>query len=105
MNISHLQEVLLADLVIPLTNLGREGATHLTLSTHTLFSQAGVEGMTETGLSPWFSDRLLNQFHSNTGYMPLVEDKWISNYDCGYHPNAGHQPRLTGQSSSTLCVR
>ena len=103
MNSSHLRQTLLADLVIPLPNYGREGATYLThiinnyhtLADHTLFSQAGVEGVTETGLSPWFSDRLIRQFNSTVGYMPMVADHWITTYDCGRHPSTGNSPRLT----------
>ena len=49
------------DVVQQLPNRGREGDTYLhqiidnynTLANHILFSQAGVEGMTSTGLSDW----------------------------------------------------
>ena len=103
MNSSHLRQTLLADLVIPLPNYGREGATYLThiinnyhtLADHTLFSQAGVEGVTETGLSPWFSDRLIRQFNSTVGYMPMVDENWISTYDCGHNSPGDTFPRLT----------
>ena len=40
------------------------------------------------------------------GYMPLVEDNWISTYDCGSHPTTGSFPRLTelwGILEQTLC--
>jgi hypothetical protein len=103
MNISYLKDALLADTVITLPNLGREGGTYLThiinnydtLANHTLFSQAGVDGITDTGLSDWFSDRLLQQFNSAVGYMPLVADSWISAYACNDHPPPGHLPKLT----------
>ncbi|CAF5106100.1 unnamed protein product, partial [Rotaria sp. Silwood1] len=38
--------------------------------------------------------------------MPLVEDKWISTYNCGTHPSVGNFPRLAqlwGIIEQTLC--
>lgn len=103
LNISYLKDALLVDTGMTLPNLGREGATYIThiinnydaLANHTLFSQAGVEGITDTGLSDWFLDRLLHQFNSAVGYLPLVEDNWIRAYACDSHLSPGHLPRLT----------
>jgi len=91
----YLKQALKADRVQQLPNVGREGGTYLyhilenyhTLANHTLFSQAGIEGITSTGLEDWFSNRLEKQFNSKVGYMPLVSDKWMALYDCGINPN------------------
>ena len=112
-DVTYLKDVLKADKVILLENLGREGATFLNhiinnyenLSDHIIFSQAGVEGMTNNGLSDWFYNRLDKQFNSSVGYMPLVVDSMISVYDCGQHPS-GHFQRLVdlwGMLQQTLC--
>ena len=58
-NNTYLKDVLKVDIVQQLDNLGREGATYLyhiiknyySLADHTIFSQAGVEGITNTGLA------------------------------------------------------
>ncbi|CAF4613411.1 unnamed protein product, partial [Rotaria socialis] len=58
-SIEYLKDTLLADIVRVLPNRGREGATYLThiienydtIANHTLFSQAGVEGITDVGLA------------------------------------------------------
>ena len=84
MNLSDLNGALLIDTAMTLPNLGREGASYLshiintcdTLSNCTLFSQAGVEWITGTVLSDWFSDRLLHQFDFVVGYMSLVTSLW-----------------------------
>ena len=75
-----LKLLLRADIVQFLPNLGREGGTFLyhiinnyhLIANHTLFSQAGVEGITEQGLADWYFDRLENQFNSSVGFMPLI---------------------------------
>ncbi|CAF4793408.1 unnamed protein product, partial [Rotaria socialis] len=67
-SIEYLKDTLLADIVRVLPNRGREGATYLThiienydtIANHTLFSQAGVEGITDVGLADWFLTRLLH---------------------------------------------
>jgi hypothetical protein len=90
-----------ADIVQLLPNLGREGGTYLyhiiknyhIIANHTLFSQAGVEGITNDGLADWYFDRLENQFNSSVGYMPLVNKNMIANYDCGTHMT-GNFPRM-----------
>lgn len=100
-NDQQLKQTLNVDIVKTLPNLGREGATYLShiidnydqLADHTLFSQAGVEGITKTGLEDWFRDRLERQFSDRVGYMPLVVNSMISTYNCGIHPS-GHFPRL-----------
>lgn len=113
-SIVYLKDALLADIVRALPNQGREGATYLThiienydtIANHTLFSQAGVEGITDIGLADWFSARLLNQFNSMVGYMPLVSNNWISTYDCGHHSQYAYLPRLPqlwGIVEQTLC--
>jgi hypothetical protein len=94
-NNTYLKDALKADIVQQLPNVGREGGTYLyhiienydTLAGHTLFSQAGVEGITNTSLDDWFSNRLEKQFNSSVGYMPLVNNGWMSLYDCGLNPN------------------
>jgi hypothetical protein len=112
-NLTYLKEVLKADVVILLDNFGREGATFLhhiisnydKLGDHILFSQAGVEGLANNGLSDWFLHRLSVQFNSSVGYMPLVVNDMISIYDCGQHPS-GHFQRLVdlwGMLQQTLC--
>ncbi len=63
------------------------------IANHTIFSQAGVEGITHEGLADWYLDRLENQFNSSVGYMPLVSDNMITNYDCGTH-RTGNFPRM-----------
>ncbi|CAF1070646.1 unnamed protein product [Rotaria sp. Silwood1] len=96
-----LKLLLEADIIQLLPNLGREGATYLyhiinnyhIIANHTLFSQAGVEGITDKGLAYWYLDRLDKQFNSSVGYMPLVTNTMITNYDCGLHIT-GHFPRL-----------
>ncbi|CAF3659255.1 unnamed protein product [Rotaria socialis] len=101
-SIEYLKDTLLADIVRALPNRGREGATYLThiienydtIANHTLFSQAGVEGITDVGLADWFLTRLLHQFNSMVGYMPLVSNNWISTYDCGHHSQYAYLPRL-----------
>jgi hypothetical protein len=112
-NNTHLKEVLKADIVQPLPNLGREGATYLyhiienydILANHILFSQAGVEGITNTGLTDWFSHRLEKQFNSTVGYMPLVENGWMTTFDCGVRPGENMQrlPELWGIIEQTIC--
>ncbi|CAF0894281.1 unnamed protein product [Adineta steineri] len=90
-----------ADIIQLLPNLGREGATYLyhiiqnyhRIANHTLFSQAGVEGITNNGLANWYLDRLENQFNSSVGYMPLVNNLMITTYDCGLH-RTGNFPRM-----------
>jgi hypothetical protein len=112
-NNTHLKEVLKADIVQPLPNLGREGGTYLyhiidnydILANHILFSQAGVEGITNTGLTDWFSHRLEKQFNSTVGYMPLVENGWMTTFDCGVRPGENMQrlPELWGIIEQTIC--
>ncbi|CAF0955628.1 unnamed protein product [Adineta ricciae] len=90
-----------ADIIQYLPNLGREGATYLyhivtnyhILANHTIFTQAGVEGLTGSGLADWYFDRLEYQFNSSVGYMPLVNSNMITTYDCGTH-RTGNFPRL-----------
>ncbi|UJR38288.1 hypothetical protein I4U23_030958 [Adineta vaga] len=102
-----------ADIIQFLPNLGREGATYLyhiiehyqILANHTIFSQAGVEGLTDKGLADWYSDRLENQFNSSVGYMPLVHPSMIVTIDCGTH-FTGNFPRLVqiwALVEQTLC--
>ena len=96
-----LKLILDADIIQYLPNLGREGATYLyhiitnyhILANHTIFSQAGVEGLTDNGLAHWYFDRLEHQFNSSVGYMPLVSNNMITTYDCGTH-RTGNFPRL-----------
>jgi len=96
-----LKLILNADIVQLLPNLGREGGTYLyhiitnyhIIANHTIFSQAGVEGITNEGLADWYLDRLENQFNSSVGYMPLVSHNMIANYDCGTHIT-GNFPRM-----------
>jgi hypothetical protein len=112
-NNTYLKEVLKADIVQQLTNLGREGATFLyhiienydTLANHILFSQAGVEGVTNTGLEDWLLNRLEKQFNSSVGYMPLVENKWMTTFDCGMEGGTSfhRMPELWGIIEQTLC--
>jgi len=112
-NNTYLQTILKADIVQQLPNLGREGGTYLhhiitnydTLANHILFSQAGVEGITNTGLSDWFFNRLEKQFNSSVGYMPLVENRWFTTFDCGVRPGENIQqlPELWGIIEQTLC--
>ncbi|CAF1093126.1 unnamed protein product [Rotaria sordida] len=91
-----------ADIIQLLPNLGREGGTYLyhiinnyhIIANHTLFSQAGVEGITDRGLADWYFDRLEKQFNSSVGYMPLVTNIMISNYDCDSHIT-GNFPRMS----------
>jgi hypothetical protein len=112
-NLTYLKEVLKADTVILLDNVGREGATFLhhiienynKLADHIIFSQAGVEGISNTGLDDWFLHRLDKQFNSSVGYMPLVIVGNLIVYDCGIHPS-GHFHRLVdlwGMLQQTLC--
>jgi len=97
-----LKILLQADTIQSLPNLGREGATYLyhiiqnyyIIANHTIFSQAGVEGINDRGLADWFFDRLEKQFNSSVGYMPLVNNNMIVNYDCGSH-RTGNFPRMT----------
>jgi hypothetical protein len=112
-NSTYLKEVLKADMVQPLPNLGREGATYLyhiienynTLANHTIFCQAGVEGITNTGLEDWLSDRLEKQFNSTVGYMPLVHQKWFTTFDCGAKPGEKmlRLPEFWGIMEQTIC--
>jgi hypothetical protein len=112
-NNTILRKNLSADIVHLLPNLGREGATYLyhiienynRLADHLLFSQAGVEGITETGLSDWFKDRLENQFNASVGYMPLVANHWLSKDICGKHSSGNFQRLvdLWGMIQQTLC--
>lgn len=96
-----LKLILEADIIQFLPNLGREGGTFLyhiitnyhILANHTIFSQAGVEGLTNDGLADWYFDRLENQFNTSVGYMPLVRNNMITNYDCGTHLT-GNFPRM-----------
>jgi len=96
-----LKLLLEADIVQLLPNLGREGGTYLyhiinnyhIIANHTIFSQAGVEGITNEGLANWYLDRLENQFNSSVGYMPLVTNSMIAIYDCGIH-RTGNFPRM-----------
>jgi hypothetical protein len=96
-----LKILLEADVVQLLPNLGREGGTYLyhiinnyhIIANHTIFSQAGAEGITNSGLADWFSDRLEQQFNSSVGYMPLVDSSRIVNHDCGSH-RTGNFPRM-----------
>ncbi|CAF3333362.1 unnamed protein product [Rotaria sp. Silwood2] len=96
-----LKLLLEADIIQSLPNLGREGATYLyhiinnyhIIANHTLFSQAGVEGITNRGLADWYLDRLEKQFNSSVGYMPLITNSMITNYDCGLH-RTGNFPRM-----------
>ena len=100
-NTDTLKDLLQADIVQLLPNVGREGATYLhhiienydLLGNHTLFSQAGVEGITGTGLADWYADRLDKQFNASVGFMPLVSNSMITAYDCGSH-RWGHFPRM-----------
>jgi hypothetical protein len=113
MNNTYLKDILKADVVQLLDNVGREGGTYLyhmiqnynAIANHTLFSQAGFEGITNTSLADWFSNRLEKQFNSSVGYMPLVVNDMISIYDCGMHVS-GHFQRLVdlwGMLQQTLC--
>ena len=96
-----LKLLLRADVVQVLPNFGREGGTFLyhiinnydLIANHTIFSQAGVEGITKQGLADWYSDRLENQFNTSVGFMPLVSNNLILNYDCGTH-RTGNFPRI-----------
>lgn len=96
-----LKLLLEADIIQLLPNLGREGGTYLhhivnyynIIANHTIFSQAGVEGITNTGLADWYFDRLERQFNSSVGYMPLVSNSMIATYDCGSHMT-GNFPRM-----------
>jgi hypothetical protein len=112
-NSKYLKEVLKADIVHSLPNLGREGATYLyhiienyhTLANHTIFSQAGVEGITNTSLDGWLLHRLEKQFNSTVGYMPLVADNWFTTFDCGVRPgeNMLRLPEFWGIIEQTIC--
>ena len=96
-----LKILLEADIIQLLPNVGREGATYLyhiiqnyhIIANHTIFSQAGVEGITNAGLADWYLDRLEKQFNSSVGYMPLVNNNMITNYDCGTH-RTGNFPKM-----------
>jgi hypothetical protein len=112
-NNTYLKDVLKVDIVKQLDNLGREGATYLyhiienyySLADHTIFTQAGVEGITDTGLADWFSNRLEKQFNSSVAYMPLVAIHNIVVYNCGRHWT-GHFEQLVdlwGMLQQTLC--
>ncbi len=112
-NNSYLREILKVDIVHPLPNVGREGGTYLyhiitnyhSLANHTIFCQAGVEGITNTSLTDWLSNRLEKQFNSSVGYMPLVDNKWITTFDCGEKPG-DYFPRLAelwGILEQTIC--
>lgn len=89
-NDALLRHQLNVNLVQKLPNLGREGATYLyhiiknydSLSNHTIFSQAGVEGITSEHLTDWFFDRLEHQFNASVGYMPLVTNSMITACRC-----------------------
>jgi hypothetical protein len=113
-NNTYLKEVLKVDIVQQLPNVGREGATYLyhiienydTLANHILFSQAGVEGITNTGLEDWFLHRLEKQFNASVGYMPLVANKWMTTFDCGVKNGFNtiqRMPELWGIIEQTLC--
>lgn len=112
-NSSYLKDMLNVDIVQQLSNLGREGATYLyhiienydVLANHILFSQAGVEGITDRGLTDWFLHRLEKQFNSSVGYMPLVENRWMTTYDCGVGngENMQRMPELWAIIEQTLC--
>jgi hypothetical protein len=112
-NNTYLKKILKADIIQQLPNLGREGATYLhhiienydTLANHIFFCQAGVEGITNTGLADWFSNRLEKQFNSSVGYMPLVKDQQFTRFDCGVRPGENMQrlPELWGIIEQTLC--
>jgi len=116
-NNTLLKTLLKVDIVQGLPNIGREGATYLyhiienydKLANHILFSQAGVEGMTDTGLKDWFLHRLEKQFNSSVGYMPLVGKKGIDTFDCGVRKgenddeNMQRLPELWGIIEQTLC--
>jgi hypothetical protein len=112
-NNTYLKTILKADIVQQLPNLGREGGTYLhhiitnydILANHILFCQAGVEGITNTGLAGWFFDRLEKQFNSSVGYMPLVENRWFTTFDCGVRTgeNILQLPELWGIIEQTLC--
>jgi hypothetical protein len=110
---TYLKTILKVDIIQQLPNLGREGATYLhhiienydTLANHSFFCQAGVEGITNTGLADWFSNRLEKQFNSSVGYMPLVKDQQFTRFDCGVRPGENMQrlPELWGIIEQTLC--
>ena len=112
-NTTYLQTILKADVVQQLPNIGREGETYLhhiienyhALPNHILFCQAGVEGITDKGLSEWFSDRLEKQFNSSVGYMPLVEKPAFATFDCGIRPgeNLPRLAELWGIIEQKLC--
>ena len=112
-NATYLQTALKADIVQQLPNVGREGETYLhhiienyhVLSDHIFFCQAGVEGITNTGLSDWLSDRLEKQFNSSVGYMPLVEKSSFTTFDCGVRPgeNVPRLAELWGIVEQKLC--
>jgi hypothetical protein len=112
-NDTYLKKILKADIVIQLPNLGREGATYLyhiienydILAKHIIFSQAGVEGITGTGLADWFANRLEKQFNSTVGYMPLVQNDMLTTFDCGLKAGENMQrlPELWGIIEQTLC--
>ncbi len=75
------------------------------IANHTIFSQAGVEGITHEGLADWYLDRLENQFNSSVGYMPLVSNNMITNYDCGTHRTGNflRMAQLWSMLEQSLC--
>jgi len=108
-----LKSLLEVDIIQLLPNFGREGGTFLyhiinnyhIIANHTIFSQAGVEGITNQGLADWYFDRLENQFNISVGYMPLVRNNMIASYDCGtrYTGNFPRMVELWSMLEQSLC--
>ena len=110
---TYLKTVLNADIVQPLPNVGREGGTYIhhivenydRLANYTIFSQAGVHGMSERGLAEWFVHRLEKQFNTTVGYMPLVDKSAFTVFDCGerLHDNVPRLADLWGMIEQGVC--
>ncbi|CAF0916426.1 unnamed protein product [Adineta ricciae] len=109
----YLQKMLKVDVVHQLPNVGREGGTYLyhiinnydTLADHTLFSQAGADGVSIKEVESWLVNRLEKQFTTAVGYMPLVSARWMEVYDCGrnIYNNMVRLAELWALITQTLC--
>ena len=109
----YLKKMLKADVVHQLPNVGREGGTYLyhiinnygTLADHTLFSQAGADGVSIKEVESWLVNRLEKQFTTAVGYMPLVSARWMELYECGLnmYNNMVRLAELWAMITQTLC--